>query len=106
VLRALAALLKQNIRTGDLPYRYGGEEFLLLLPGATLAASCQRAESIRADFAALRVPCEDGVIRGTLSVGAAVYPQHGQSAAEVLAAADQALYQAKRQGRDRVVCAC
>jgi diguanylate cyclase (GGDEF)-like protein len=103
VLQSLAEILIKHVRAGDIPCRYGGEEFLVVLPGALLTGVYQRAEQIRAMFAAQSLAHESGRIRATLSVGVAVYPQHGSTIEELVARADQALYQAKRQGRNQVV---
>lgn len=103
VLRALAALLGKCTRAEDIPCRFGGEEFVVVMPGAPLPVICDRAEEIRLAFEALRVPAQDQVITMTLSIGVAAYPTDGAAGNEVLDHADQALYQAKAAGRNRVI---
>ncbi|WP_369131737.1 diguanylate cyclase [Modestobacter sp. I12A-02662] len=96
VLRAVGAALRQCTRQGDLVARYGGEEFVLLLPGATERDVIGAARRVRV---ALRgVP---GPRQITASLGIAVRPDQGGTVAELLAAADQALYAAKQGGRDQ-----
>lgn len=102
MLEALGRLLRATSRQMDIACRYGGEEFVLLMPGATLAIALQRAESWRAAFADQRLAYADGVLQATLSVGVAAFPDHGQSVDDLLRAADTALYQAKRAGRNCV----
>ena len=99
VLRAVAALLRTGIRSSDVACRYGGEEFLLILPDTAPAAAHSKAEDIRSTFE--RNPA---ALRGvTASIGIAVFPDHGASADALLSAADHALYDAKAWGRNRVV---
>jgi diguanylate cyclase (GGDEF)-like protein/PAS domain S-box-containing protein len=106
VLRELGAFLSRNIRAEDIACRFGGEEFVLILPGATLEGGTSRAERLRSkvrELAVLHQGKSVGMI--TISVGVAAFPVHGLSVKEVIAAADAALYRAKRDGRDRVVVA-
>ncbi len=103
ILAEIGLLLKSSVRAGDIPCRYGGEEFALVLPGATLAQTIERVEAIRHRVSQLRVQHRDTVLGGiTLSLGVAVLPQHGTATDELLRAADKALYRAKEEGRDRV----
>lgn len=102
ILAEIGLLLKSSVRAGDIPCRYGGEEFALVLPGATLAHTIERVEAIRHRVSQLRVQHLDTVLGGlTLSLGVAVLPQHGTAPDELLRAADKALYRAKEEGRDR-----
>ena len=106
VLRELGALLLRSIRGGDVASRIGGEELLVILPEAELEGALARAEQIRASVSQLQLRHLDRPIgQITISIGAAVFPEHGQLAEVLLRAADAALYRAKHQGRDRVVCA-
>lgn len=102
VLRQLADMLASHARTADVACRYGGEEFLLLLPGMPLAVAQERAERWRQDFADTTVLFGELAIRATLSLGIAGYPGHGTTAQQLIHHADQALYLAKAGGRDRV----
>lgn len=104
IIRSLAWLLKQRVRQGDILGRYGGEEFMLALPGASLAAAFAVLEKIRQDFAAIRHPCGEGFFQLSFSCGMAAFPAI-ESADRLIEAADQALYRAKRAGRNRIECA-
>ena len=105
VLCAVAAELRAGTRTADTVARAGGEEFVLVLPGADEAEALARAETVRARVGALQHPVPDGVLAVTLSAGVAVARHGGRGAADLLARADRALYRAKSGGRDRVVVA-
>ena len=103
LLSALANLITTGIRAEDIACRYGGEEFLLIIPGASLEAVRERAEKLRQEVKALQVKYQDRFLQSaTISLGVAIFPDHGLTAAEVIAAADAALYRAKQAGRDRV----
>jgi diguanylate cyclase (GGDEF)-like protein len=102
VLREFAALLQETVRDVDLAGRWGGEEFVLVLPGTDLEGGAQLAERIRVALAARIVLAVDGSpIPVTASFGVAAIPP-GKTASELFAAADAAMYQAKRAGKNRV----
>ncbi|MEI6667462.1 MAG: diguanylate cyclase [Acidobacteriota bacterium] len=104
VLAELANLLKWRVRKGDVVCRYGGEEFVLILPDSPGADTVERAESLRESVKGLRVSYSGQDIGPvTVSMGVAQFPLNGSKTADLLRAADIALYQAKQQGRDRVV---
>ena len=106
LLRELGDFLKRRIRGEDVACRYGGEEFILIMPEATLEAAHQRADLLRQGAKGLRVRDAGQSLGGiTLSLGVAIYPQHGRTMDSILRAADAALYRAKQEGRDRVVVA-
>jgi len=106
LLRALGIFLKNHIRQEDVPCRYGGEEFVLILPETTLAVALKRAEEIREKVPQLPVNQRGQLLESaTVSLGVAIFPDHGATGEELLRAADDAMYQAKRGGRDRVVVA-
>ncbi|MEP7359821.1 MAG: diguanylate cyclase, partial [Anaerolineales bacterium] len=106
VLRQLGRFLKDNTRGGDIACRYGGEEFTLILPDATLEQTQRRAEMHRLNFKAIDLHHGDRSLGSvTLSFGVAAYPQHGQTGDQVLRAADGALYRSKHEGRDQVQAA-
>jgi len=106
VLREAGTFLAKSIRAEDIVCRFGGEEFVVILPTANLNAAQARAERIRSRMCELTV-LHQGQSLGmvTMSVGVAALPEHGTSAKELLEAADAALYRAKRDGRNRVVAA-
>jgi diguanylate cyclase (GGDEF)-like protein len=102
LLREVAAVLATSLRDIDLASRWGGDEFVLLLPATDLDGAVALAERIRTELAGHFVIAPDGTpIAATASFGVAVYPEAG-SEVELLAAADSALYQAKRGGKNRV----
>jgi diguanylate cyclase (GGDEF)-like protein len=105
-LRAVAQVLVGNVRKGDIACRHGGEEFVLVLPGATLEQTRDRAEELRQALSQIEVSFHGKLISPiTMSIGVAVFPKHGSSPEAVLRQADKAMYQAKQGGRDRVVVA-
>jgi diguanylate cyclase (GGDEF)-like protein len=101
VLREAANVLRAHCRSSDLAARIGGEEFVLLLPGADRKAAYAVAERVRAEVATREFAALARGVRVTLSAGVAVDAGHG-CAEELLRAADAALYRAKGEGRDRV----
>jgi diguanylate cyclase (GGDEF)-like protein len=104
-LRETAAVLKRVLRKGDVPARHGGEEFVVMLPDATEVVAHQIAERLRSTLEKTAVSFGGTTLRVTASVGLAVWPEHGHEAGELVAAADRALYVAKAEGRNRVICA-
>jgi diguanylate cyclase (GGDEF)-like protein len=98
VLREVARILRQTAPAGALPARYGGEELVLILPGTDLADGVAAAERLRAAIAGA-----GGPVPVTASLGVASAGRYGSTPGELLAAADAALYEAKRAGRNRVV---
>lgn len=104
VLREMGNFLQNNIRKEDVACRYGGEEFTLIMPGASLDVTKNRAETLREIVQHLQVCYNDQILnRITTSAGVAVYPDHGSTGEEVLQAADLALYSAKYLGSNRVI---
>jgi len=101
VLRVFADVLRQTVRESDVAGRWGGEEFLLLLPGADEEGAVQLAERIRVGLGDRSIPGAPG-LRVTASFGVAKYTGEVNSE-ELVVAADSALYRAKRAGKDRVV---
>ncbi|HET7775801.1 MAG TPA: sensor domain-containing diguanylate cyclase, partial [Azospira sp.] len=105
MLRTFGQFLAHHARGDDIPCRYGGEEFVLVLPHVSQEVAMQRAEEWRAAFAEMTVNFGHLQLKATVSIGIACYPDHGAKAGKVLDAADAALYQAKEMGRNRVVLA-
>ncbi len=102
VLRMLAATLSADIRTEDVACRYGGEEFLILLPNMPLETAMLRAEAWRAAVEGLSIAHGDFQLAFTISLGVSAYPDHGKTPDDLTRCADQALYKAKHDGRNRV----
>lgn len=107
VLRAVGRILDAESRGIDEAARYGGEEFVVALPETEIEGALEVAERIRARIEAEPVPMLDGKgdLRITASIGAASFPAAAHSVRELIAAADEALYRAKRDGKNRVVAA-
>ena len=108
VLRVVAQLLREHVgrmREGEQSVlaRYGGEELAVLLPGVGLAGALRLAEELRAAIEARVIPFQGKLLGVTISIGAACCPDHSQSAASLVSAADNALYRAKSSGRN---CVC
>jgi diguanylate cyclase (GGDEF)-like protein len=101
VLRRVAHALRDAARGGDVVYRYGGEEFVVLLPEQTLQSATQAAERLRATIEALALPHPGGGVV-TVSAGVSGFGDGGCSPEDLFAAADKALYAAKAAGRNRV----
>lgn len=104
VLISVAQLLMEHLRGEDLVCRFGGEEFTIILPRADQGVAIERAEALRALILALRIDLGAGneALSVTASFGISSYPLHAESVEELLAVADDALYEAKDQGRNRV----
>jgi diguanylate cyclase (GGDEF)-like protein len=104
LLRDFASLLQETLRDVDLAGRWGGEEFMLILPGTDLTGGAQVAERVRAALASRMVLVDGTPIPVTASFGVASVPP-AKTASELFAAADAALYEAKRAGKNRVQAA-
>ena len=106
MLKVIGAFLPAHVRREDIVCRYGGEEFIVILPGASLEASAERARKLCREVQSLRVE-HDRTVLGPISfsLGVAAYPGHGATGMAVVQAADMALLRAKKEGRARVVVA-
>ena len=102
LLHQIGSIMKKSIRGSDQAFRYGGDEFSILLPNTSIDAAIQVSERVRKKITA---DIESGHIPITASLGLASWPVDGISATEVIAAADGALYLAKRNGGNRSQCA-
>ena len=103
VLRMVSDILAQNARSGDIVCRWGGEEFLILMPGSNAAAAKRRADEIRS-----RINDQIEIVGGTrvsVSIGVASYPEHASDPDGLIEVSDRALYAAKGAGRNRVTVA-
>lgn len=106
VLCTLAKLLQDSVRAGDVACRYGGEEFLLILPRMPLEEAVNRAESLRREVKNIQLFHAGKMLENiTLSLGLAVFPENATTPSGLLNVADEALYRAKEEGRDRVCIA-
>jgi diguanylate cyclase (GGDEF)-like protein len=106
VLREIAKELSGSIRQTDFLIRHGGDELVVVMPGASLAVAGRRAEQFRANVEKLTLSLEGKILKNvTLSIGATAYPFHGETREALMRAADQALYQAKDGGRNKVILA-
>ncbi len=106
IIRALGGFLQSRVRASDIVCRYGGEEFVIILPESAATQTIERAELLCRDLRATSFKVDDRALGPiTLSAGVAVLPDHATNSTELLRAADTALYRAKEEGRDRVVVA-
>ena len=104
VLKNLGSFLIKSVRTSDIVCRYGGEEFLMILPETDIDIAFSRAEDIRLTFGKMHIQAGNQIIKDiTISAGVSAFPAFGENANTVIAAADAALYKAKESGRDRVL---
>ena len=103
VLKQLAAILADKCRLADVVCRFGGEEFLLLLPDMPLEVALERAERLRAQFESTALGFGGEPIQATVSIGIANLPEHADLPEVLIGQADSALYRAKTGGRNRVI---
>jgi diguanylate cyclase (GGDEF)-like protein len=105
VLKELGKMLAGTSRSSDIACRYGGEEFIVVLRDTDTAVACQRVEEWRKRFSAIRFDFQKTGAGFTFSAGIASFPGNARDRDTLINAADQLLYAAKAQGRDRIVCA-
>ena len=103
LLRAVADVIRRTVRFTDAAARYGGDEFVILLPETDAAGGYVVAEKLRRDIAALTLPAADRNVRSSISVGQVAYPDDGSTIEQLVSAADVAMYEAKRRGKNRIV---
>jgi diguanylate cyclase (GGDEF)-like protein/PAS domain S-box-containing protein len=103
VLKALAKTLSEQSRRGDFACRYGGEEFVIVMPNITERTAYDRARRLRRSLRSLQISYEHHKLTTTISMGIACYPQNGDTRQALLRAADRALYAAKEAGRDYIL---
>jgi diguanylate cyclase (GGDEF)-like protein len=104
LLRELGRLVRGKLRKSDISCRYGGEEFVLVLPDSSIVDAEQRVDQIRIQIKELQIPHGEQLLSAlTVSAGVAQADDHTADPAELLRAADMAMYAAKNAGRDRVV---
>ena len=106
VLREVAETMRETVRNEDIVCRYGGEEFVVILPEMGLDAAMERAEELRRMVSQIRMRYRGEDLKEVrVSIGVAIYPEHADSMGQILRAADGALYQAKHSGRNCVTLA-
>lgn len=103
LLRSVADAIRRTIRFTDAAARYGGDEFVVLLPETDAAGGYVVAEKLRRDVAALTLRAADRNVRSSVSVGLVTYPHDGATIEQLVAAADVAMYESKRRGKNRIV---
>jgi diguanylate cyclase (GGDEF)-like protein len=104
LLRSLGRLIRSQVREDDVACRYGGEEFLLILPGASLEVTLERTEQMRQCVQQLHELRPGQFLHPiTISIGLAIFPDNGSTGSALIQVADAALYRAKKEGRNRVV---
>ena len=103
LLRALADVLRGDIRATDTAARYGGDEFVLLLTETDLDGAILVAEKVRVDISRVALPHDGAVVRTSVSIGIVTFPEDGRTSTELMRRADLAMYEAKRRGRDQIV---
>lgn len=104
LLKTISDLLQQQVREDDIVTRFGGEEFVVLMPHASLAVAMERAEHIRQAVAVQKIIWHEQVLGPvTISAGVACFPDHGSSQDQLISAADNAMFRAKDGGRNRVI---
>jgi len=102
MIRRVADAIRASLREYDVPARFGGDEFAVLMPETTLPEAMAVAERIRREVESIVLKSGDGSVPASVSIGVALFPAHGRTASDLLAAADRAVYQAKALGRNRV----
>jgi len=102
VLQKLGGLIIRHLRTEDIPCRYGGEEFTIMMPGASLESTRERAKKLLRQINEMEVMYDGAKIKITASMGVSVFPDHGAGEEDALICADRALYRAKQLGRNQV----
>lgn len=102
VLRTLAGILNESTRAGDIVCRYGGDEFIIMLPGTSAEIARKRIDECRQRFEGQVFEFHDGQVKSSISAGIASFPDSAGDDSALLEAADQALYQAKEKGRNTV----
>jgi diguanylate cyclase (GGDEF)-like protein len=103
LIKAIAGVIRHTIRFTDSAARYGGDEFVVLLPETDASGGYVVGEKLRRDIAVLTLHAADRNVRSSVSVGLVTYPDDGTSIEQLVAAADVAMYEAKRRGKNRIV---
>lgn len=105
VLQSVGNFLQENLRQSDIACRYGGEEFAIIMPNVSLENIQERAEQFRQKVKELKLNYNNQPLESiTFSLGIALFPDHAETSEQLFRVADEALYQAKKKGRDCVIC--
>jgi len=99
----ISDVIKDNIRAGDIACRYGGDEFVIVMCNLAAKSAYRRAEGLRKAVAEKALIYRNEDVNISVSIGIAAFPEHGRSGDKLLQRADQALYEAKRLGKNRVI---
>jgi diguanylate cyclase (GGDEF)-like protein len=102
MIRRVADAIRASLREYDVPARFGGDEFVVLMPETTLREAMSVAERIRREVESIVLKSGVASVPASVSIGVALFPAHGRTASDLLAAADRAVYKAKALGRNRV----
>ena len=103
LLKAVGDVLQGDIRVTDVAARFGGDEFVLMLPETDLNGAILVADKVRVDISRIALPHNNALVRTSVSIGIVTFPDDGRSSAELMRRADLAMYEAKRRGRDQIV---
>ena len=103
LIKAVADALRQTIRFTDAVARYGGDEFIVLLPETDASGAYIVAETLRRSIAELTLRASERTVRSSVSIGLVTYPQDGVTIEQLVAAADVAMYESKRRGKNQIV---
>lgn len=104
LLQKIARSINNELRHTDIAARYGGDEFIVLLPETPLKGALDVSERIRRAVADTAFESDSGRFHSSVSIGVAAYPEHGRTLDAIIARADQAMYHAKKSGRNRIEC--
>lgn len=102
VIRAVTEVIRRSTRQSDLAARYGGDEFVVVLPETVPAGALTVATKLRADIAALALEVDARTIRTSVSVGLVCHPENGVTLEQLMVSVDKAMYESKRRGKDQI----
>jgi diguanylate cyclase (GGDEF)-like protein len=103
IIRAVGEVIRRSVRESDLAARYGGDEFVVVLPETDSTGAFTVASKLRADVAALVLRLDTGMVQTSISAGLVCHPEGGATLEQLMATVDAAMYESKRLGKDRIV---